>query len=475
MVVHGTIANNMPELPEVTTIVGILNNIVDGKTIKSVDVLRNQTIESDVKEFINILPGKTINNITRIGKFIIFHLSDNFVMISHLRMEGKYFLKQENEKIEKHDLIIFHFTDNTFLAYNDTRRFGRISLSKEENYLSEKPICQVGPDPFMLKNAERLEKAFKKKSIAIKTCLLDQTVMSGLGNIYVDEVLFKTKIHPETPAKLVTKKQLEEILISSREVLQKAIDAGGSTIKSYHPQEGVSGNFQVQLQVYGKGGKPCPVCGTKLKKIFVNGRGTTFCPNCQNNKTKPYILGLTGPIASGKSVIGKYLETKGFIRIDADEVVHYLYKQKNIQDNVLSLFPTLTIINGEINRDNLKDLLINNPMRKERFEKLVWSFTKEEIKNRLSKLSNNDKVVLEIPLLFASGLDLLCDDIIIVKVDKNINIERLKKRNLDYAKYLELNKSYYLQEDTKKATKIIVNNDDVASLYKTIDNFIYDK
>ena len=151
----------MPELPEVETVKNILKEMTLGKTIKSVDVLRQQTIEGDSKEFSKSLLNETITDFGRVGKFIIFYLTNNKVMISHLRMEGKYFLKNESEKITKHDMVVFHFNDGTKLLYNDTRRFGKMLLSTEQQYMNVPPLNNVGPDPFMLENAKILQKAMR--------------------------------------------------------------------------------------------------------------------------------------------------------------------------------------------------------------------------------------------------------------------------------------------------------------------------
>jgi len=333
----------MPELPEVETVKNVLEELTLGKTITNVGILRMQTIEGDTNEFVNKVKGATISSFERIGKFIIFHLSNKNVIISHLRMEGKYFLRNETDKLTKHDLVFFDFSDHTRLVYNDTRRFGRMNSENEENYKEVKPLNNVGPDPFMMKDVSILVKAFKNKSIAIKTALLDQSIMSGLGNIYVDEVLFATKIHPETPAKMISAKQLDEIWKQSKITLQKAINAGGSTIKSYHPKEGISGNFQVSLEVYGKKDSSCVRCGTKLRKIFVNGRGTTYCPKCQKNPGIPALFGVTGPIGAGKSTVSDLIAKHGIVHLDCDEIVHELYKTKELQNRLSKLIPELKI------------------------------------------------------------------------------------------------------------------------------------
>lgn len=457
----------MPELPEVETVKNILKEMTLGKQIVSVDVLRKQTIEGDAGSFASSLVNETIKDFGRVGKFIIFYLTNNKVMISHLRMEGKYFLKDEKEKLTKHDLVIFHFSDGTKLLYNDTRRFGRIKLSSFENYMKEEPLSKVGPDPFMMKDSKLLEKAFKNKSIAIKTALLDQTVMSGLGNIYVDEVLFATNVHPETPAKLVSKKQLNDIWKASIEVLQNAIKAGGSTIKSYHPKEGISGNFQVNLKVYGKKDGTCPNCGCKLRKIFVNGRGTTYCPHCQKNPAIPTLVGVTGPIGSGKSTVSKYLEKCGYFYVNTDEIVHNLYKEKSIQNDIKKFIPELKISSGNINRDALREYLIANPNKKKHLEKYVHAKVVEVVE-KLIKHSTKPTVI-EAPLLYESGLDLICDKVIYVDVKRDSQIEHLKSRKSNVESSLELNKNYNVS-NKKKATHVIINDKDVANLYKQLDS-----
>ena len=289
----------MPEYPEVHTVIKTLEEFVLNKKVVDTYVLRKKNVEGNLNELV----GSTITHFSQIGKFIIFHFDNKKVLISHLRMEGKYFYRDINEAYSKHDIASLTMSDNHKLVYNDVRKFGILKVSDEDRYLLEEPLNKVGPSPFEMKNADRLIKAFKNKNIPIKTALLDQSVMSGLGNIYVDEVLFECKIHPETPAKLVSNKQLEEILKASKIILQKAIDEGGSTIKSYHPKEGVSGNFQVSLKVYGKKDGTCLRCHHHLRKIFVNGRGTTYCPNCQKNPAIKRVIAITGPIGSGKSTV----------------------------------------------------------------------------------------------------------------------------------------------------------------------------
>ena len=461
----------MPEFPEVNVVIKKLELRTLNKTIKSVDVLRNQTIEGDINDFKKKLEGTTIEKFEQIGKFIVFHLSKKLVIISHLRMEGKYFFREENTSLGKHDLVVFHFTDNTKLVYNDTRRFGRMSVESESNYKNVPPLCNVGPNPFELKDASLLEKAYKNKSIAIKTALLDQSIMSGLGNIYTDEVLFKTKVHPETPAKMISRKQLEDILQASKEVLDAAMKAGGSTIHSFTSEEGIAGDFQVQLQVYGKKDGTCPNCGTKLRKIFVNGRGTTYCPRCQKNPENPVLFGITGPIGAGKSTIAKIIAKHGFKSLDCDEIVHSLYKKEDLQNALRKIIPDLKIVNNDIDRTWLKTYLINNPKKKKQLQKIVHQAVVKEVEHELKHSSQ--PIILEAPFLFETDLYLLCDVTIYVDVPKEKQITNLKSRNEDVESSLKLNENFN-SKNKEKATLIIINDNNVASLEKQIDS-IFDK
>ena len=457
----------MPEFPEVHVVIEKLKLKTLGKTIKSVEVFRHQTIEGDASQFINKLMGATITDIEQIGKFLVFHFDNNNVMISHLRMEGKYFFREENASYGKHDLVVFHFTDNTKLIYNDTRRFGRMSVESETNYKDVPPLNNVGPDPFKMKDASLLEKAFKNKSIPIKTAFLDQSIMSGLGNIYTDEVLFIAKIHPETPAKLVSRNKLEEILKASQKVLGAAMIAGGSTIHSFSAG-GIAGDFQVQLQVYGKKDSECPNCGTKFRKIFVNGRGTTYCPKCQKNPGIPVLFGITGPIGSGKSTVSKLFEKRGYKLLDCDEIVHELYKTNDMQAKLLKIIPSLRVLNNDIDRKWLKSYLIENPNKKKQLQKIVHKEVVEYVEKELKH--SKQPVVVEATFLFETNLHLICDKTIYVDVSKDKQIENLKSRNEDVEKALKLNANFDIK-NKEKATLVIINDKDVANLEKQVNSF----
>ncbi len=275
----------MPELPEVETVRRTLNNLIKGKRIRSVDVFYDKIIRGmSTDDFIKVLEDKVIEDIDRYGKYLIFNLGE-ISLISHLRMEGKYFIKNTLENKEKHEHIIFYFEDGETLRYNDTRKFGTMDIVKTSDIYKNSPITKLGLEPFHKKmTLGYLKTKLHKKTIAIKSALLDQTIITGLGNIYVDEVLFLSRVHPETPSNSLTDKQYREIINNSIKVLNKAINLGGTTIRSYTSSLGVTGRFQNVLYVHTKKDEPCQICNTTIKKIKVNGRGTYYCPKCQNKK-----------------------------------------------------------------------------------------------------------------------------------------------------------------------------------------------
>ncbi len=272
----------MPELPEVETVRRTLNSLIVNKKIKSVDILYDGIIKgTSVDEFITSVEGQTINEIRRYGKYLIFVL-DDCTLISHLRMEGKYFLKDMNQEIEKHEHIIFNFDDDTDMRYHDTRKFGTMEIEDKVNYMECKSLNKLGKEPFEGElSLEYLKSIFKKSNRKLKPVLLDQTIICGLGNIYVDEVCFYAGLHPETVVSTLTDKDINKIIEGSYKVIDKAIKLGGTTIKSYTSSLGVTGRFQNELNVHTRKDEECPNCGTIIEKIKVGGRGTYYCPECQ--------------------------------------------------------------------------------------------------------------------------------------------------------------------------------------------------
>ncbi|TVY06928.1 DNA-formamidopyrimidine glycosylase [Paenibacillus cremeus] len=278
----------MPELPEVETVRRTLNQLVIGKTVDRVSVHLKRIIQKpdDTEAFALLLEGETLQMVERRGKFLRF-MFDHYTMVSHLRMEGRYGVYKDDEPMEPHTHVVFHFTDGTELRYKDVRQFGTMHIFPKDQDLTEKPLAKLGLEP--LDEAFTFE-AFREKlgskTTKIKPLLLNQEYIVGIGNIYVDESLFLAGIHPEREANTLTKPELVKLYEAIVATLNEAVAAGGSSVKSYVNGQGEIGMFQHQLRVYGRKGEACPTCGHEIEKTVVGGRGTHFCPKCQPMKRK---------------------------------------------------------------------------------------------------------------------------------------------------------------------------------------------
>ncbi|QJG66801.1 DNA-formamidopyrimidine glycosylase [Mycoplasma phocoenae] len=271
----------MPELPEVKVVIKALKQKILNKSIKNIEIYKEKLLkELNVHQFKKELIGKQIMNITNVGKFIVFELTNELIMISHLRMEGKYKFYLQKTEPEKHSHIVFQFTDNCELHYNDSRMFGTFHLRTKQDYLLTKPLNKIAPVPDLV-DVQFLFNKIKKSSVAIKTTILKQELIAGIGNIYADECLFASRIHPLTSCKNITIEQLKSILYNASEIMNKSEILGGSSINSYESLNKKTGEFQNFLQVHTRVNKPCYECQTNIKKIKVNGRGTYYCPRCQ--------------------------------------------------------------------------------------------------------------------------------------------------------------------------------------------------
>lgn len=276
----------MPELPEVETVRRTLEQLVLGKEIMEVSVFWPKIIKAPepVEQFQDALRGQTIQKIGRRGKFLIFTL-DDYAMVSHLRMEGKYGVHVKEEPYDKHTHVIFTFTDGSELRYRDVRKFGTMHLFRKGEEMEQMPLLHLGPEPLSEEfTVEGLSAKLARTGRKIKPVLLDQTVVVGIGNIYVDESLFRSGIHPERKASSLTLAEIKRLHAEIIATLSEAVEKGGSTIRSYVNSQGQIGMFQLELNVYGRKGETCKVCDTPLEKLVVAGRGTHICPSCQQNK-----------------------------------------------------------------------------------------------------------------------------------------------------------------------------------------------
>jgi len=283
----------MPELPEVRMVVKFLKENLTGKTIDQFSLYYNpllvnlktiSNVSLEIEQWKKNLHQQEITDVFAHGKYIIFQLT-NFEMISHLRMEGKWVIENPQSYAYSEKLVEaqFSFTNQQeVLRYYDSRRFGTLELLKKDQWSKIPAIAKLGYEPFnKLATTEWLFAKLQRSKKAIKTVLLDQTIILGLGNIYANEVLFSAKIHPERSANEVNLEESEQILKASKKILNDSIAVGGTTIHSFSTGNKVSGKYQDYLKVHGRAEQNCYVCGTKILKIVVGGRGTYYCSFCQ--------------------------------------------------------------------------------------------------------------------------------------------------------------------------------------------------
>ena len=275
----------MPELPEVEVNRRGLERLVQDKVIKNVQVFWPKIVaDMDVTAWQERLIDQQILSVSRRGKFLIFNLTDGY-LISHLRMEGKYFFYLPEEvplDRDKHSHIIFTFEDNSQLHYHDVRKFGRMNWVEAGELDPFFDARQLGPEPTEREfDLEVFTQQLHECRQMIKPALLSQRYVAGLGNIYVDEVLYLAQIHPMTRANTLTESEICRLHHQIIDVLQRAVDAGGSTIRTYRNIIDEAGSYQDQLIVYGKQGELCPRCQTPIEKMKVAQRGTHWCPTCQ--------------------------------------------------------------------------------------------------------------------------------------------------------------------------------------------------
>lgn len=273
----------MPELPEVENVRRSLASLVSGKDISRVSVRLPRIVRQpdDLRQFEQNLMGRRIEGVSRRGKYLLFDIPP-YTLVSHLRMEGQYSLAaSESEPMLPHTHVLFDLTDGTQLRYRDVRQFGTMDLVLKTNPLPA-GVLALGPEPFdeSLTGAH-FHGLLTRRHAPIKAVLLNQSILAGLGNIYVDEALFSARLHPQQVASDVSRQKADMLLTAIQEVLERAIEAGGTSIKSFVDGYGRHGGFQIELAVYGRDGQPCRRCGSTIQKTRVAGRGTHLCPACQ--------------------------------------------------------------------------------------------------------------------------------------------------------------------------------------------------
>jgi formamidopyrimidine-DNA glycosylase len=280
----------MPELPEVETIARGLNQRVAGDVVESVWLgEKPEPLKSPAKEIARVLERARIAGVRRVGKHIVFDLehpsrnrrklTTRGQWIVHLGMTGRLLIASPEAEMAKHTHAVLRLASGRELRFVDPRRFGRLAVVRMESQTAA-GFAAPGDEP-LDSQSERFLTLFRRRKTPIKSALLNQKLLSGVGNIYADESLFRAAIRPRRQAASLTRAQLRRLHSAVQEVLQEAIELGGSSISDYVDAEGREGFFQLQHRVYGREGEPCLVCSTLIKRVVIAGRSSHYCPRCQ--------------------------------------------------------------------------------------------------------------------------------------------------------------------------------------------------
>lgn len=273
----------MPELPEIETIKSIIEPQIRGLTIENVLVNRPEVIAyPTADEFCEDVTGQAIGSMARRGKFLIIHLGNKNKIILHLRMTGCLLVTPADYQLEKHTHIVMQLSNGMELRFSDTRRFGRFWLIRNDEKDTYSGIEKLGLEPLSAEcNAEYLQSRLKKRKKAIKECLLDQSVIAGIGNIYSDEILYRARINPSAPANGLSISEWERLAFEITDCLRYFIDKNSISQEDYLTTKGQDYRNTSFLQVYGHADEPCPNCGNTLCRAVIGGRSSVYCPACQ--------------------------------------------------------------------------------------------------------------------------------------------------------------------------------------------------
>ena len=288
----------MPELPEVEVVKRTLEKKILNLIIEKVNINDGNLRYKVNKEEISKLKGKRFKKIKRRSKFLIFEFNKNFVMLVHLGMTGKFFFVDKKEKKfktsfyynlnkltdQKHNRVVFYLQNKEKLIYNDVRKFGFIKLYDSDKLKKISHLKYLGPEPLEEKwNSKYFKKYILNRKRSVKNILMDQKFISGLGNIYVNEILFQSKVRPERKVSKLNDDEINKIVNYSKKILRRSIKLGGSTIKDFSSDNGKKGIFQQHFKVYGRNGEKCSNtdCNNSIIRTVISNRASFFCKSCQ--------------------------------------------------------------------------------------------------------------------------------------------------------------------------------------------------
>lgn len=270
----------MPELPEVQTVLNGITPHVLHQKIKRIDLHFPKLRWPIPQEITTILKNEKILELSRRGKYILIHFTKGTLLI-HLGMSGRLCVVDAATPLKKHDHVDIILSNNRCLRFTDPRRFGAVLWTKDD--INEHPLIKIiGPEPLEDSfNGTYLWEKSRKKSVAVKTFIMNSKIVAGVGNIYAAEALFQAKIHPKKTTGKLTREECNRLSTSIKSVLKSAIKKGGTTLKDFVSADGNPGYFSIELKVYGRGNEPCVRCKTLLKTTRQANRSTVFCPRCQ--------------------------------------------------------------------------------------------------------------------------------------------------------------------------------------------------
>jgi formamidopyrimidine-DNA glycosylase len=277
----------VPELPEVETVVRGLRPFLVGRAFTRVRVFApaasivvSPSLAPGRLE--TLLPGRTVKEVERRGKNILIRLSGRLTLWVHLKMTGRFRIAAPAEPRRRHDLVLFDLEegDGRQLRFHDPRRFGRLRLYPDAELGRQPGLAGLGPEPLEI-TAEEFVACCRRRARAIKAALLDQSFLAGIGNIYADEALHRSRIHPARPTTSLSRRKLIELHTHLQELLRRAIACEGTTLVNFAGVEGRRGGFRDLLRVYGRAGEPCDTCGGRIVRRRLGARSAHFCPRCQ--------------------------------------------------------------------------------------------------------------------------------------------------------------------------------------------------
>jgi formamidopyrimidine-DNA glycosylase len=273
----------MPELPEVETIARSLEPRVKGRAIAGIDLLYRPLLRTGGRKALEDLRGRPVLRVRRRGKMLLVECEGGRTLVFHLKMTGQFLFAAEGAPRDKHVRLVVRFEDGRDeVRFRDVRKFGFLLCLEGEPERACGELACLGPEPLEVGLPE-FRAILRGRHGRLKSLILNQTRIAGVGNIYADETLFEARLHPETPASSLKADAVERLYLSMRKILAAAIAAGGSTLsdEGYRDAGGNAGGFQFAHKVYGRTGEPCLACGTPIVRTVVGGRSTHFCPRCQ--------------------------------------------------------------------------------------------------------------------------------------------------------------------------------------------------